>query len=198
MRQNLATGLCAVRRKLSPDTTTSGVNKPWKRMPLWCVRLRSSAPKSPLQGNNSHAEHGIIGHDPHGSGKTDLLPLKIHEILYGSASGGPQTSSMLSSTSPHNKLMRHCLLRRQGERLSPTFQRRWEHLPEFSFAPLIDPLSRLILFTSLIQLSEMDSLTLLSGPFLQYELPWFAEGFQHVASGRAEIRMTCDFAQLLC
>src|SRR5262245_50412802 len=55
MRQNLATGLCAVRRKLSLDTTTSGVNKLWKRMWLWCVRLSSSALKRPLQGNSSRS-----------------------------------------------------------------------------------------------------------------------------------------------
>ena len=34
------------------------------------------------------------------------LPLRIREILYGSMSGGAESHTLLSSTHPHNELMR--------------------------------------------------------------------------------------------
>ena len=49
-------------------------------------------------------------------GRTYRLPLRIREILYGSVLGGAESHTLLSSTHPHNELMRLCLLRRQSER----------------------------------------------------------------------------------
>jgi hypothetical protein len=65
------------------------------------------------------------------------LPLRIREILYGSASGGAEKNALLSSTHPHNELMRLCLLRRQTERLSAVFRPYWSAAIAFSFNPRI-------------------------------------------------------------
>jgi hypothetical protein len=63
------------------------------------------------------------------------LPLRIREILYGSASGGSETDSLLSSTYLRNGLMRLCLLRRQSERLPTVFRPVWSAAIAFSFNP---------------------------------------------------------------
>ncbi len=43
--------------------------------------------------------------------------------------------NVLSSTYPHNELMRRCLLRWQSERHSPALRPHWRHLQGFSFNP---------------------------------------------------------------
>ena len=62
-----------------------------------------------------------------------MLPLRIRAILYGSVSGGSESHALLSSTHPHNELMRLYFLRRQNEWLLPTFKHQWQLLPAFSF-----------------------------------------------------------------
>ena len=63
------------------------------------------------------------------------LPLRIHEILYGSVLGRRDARTVLSSTYPHNELMRLCLLRWQSERRSAVLRPRWRVGITFSFNP---------------------------------------------------------------
>src|SRR5436309_15773759 len=66
---------------------------------------------------------------------TTWLPLRIREILYGSVLGKRDARTVLSSTYPHNELMRLCLLRWQSERRSAVFRPRWRVGITFSFNP---------------------------------------------------------------
>src|SRR3954447_18237425 len=63
------------------------------------------------------------------------LPLRIREILYGSVLGRRDARTVLSSTYPHNELMRLCLLRWQSERRSAVLRPRWRVGITFSFNP---------------------------------------------------------------
>ena len=67
--------------------------------------------------------------------KRKRLPLRIREILYGSVLGRRDARTVLSSTYPHNELMRLWLLRWQSERRSAVLRPRWRVGITFSFNP---------------------------------------------------------------